>query len=169
MIGEQIEAFHINGIRALARLLPALAPEANAHDEVSLAVARAYIAVAAQSAGEVYGAFGIEPPALSLFGERNAGMLVVYALLVRVPGGRPDGTTRVSVAGLSKRLGVSRAHILKMLDDAHDEGFFVWDAAARTVLFTDEFIGQLEQFFAGMFALHEAYLQRAQNLVDIPA
>jgi len=65
-------------------------------------------------------------PSLGLFGERNAGMLILMSLLIAgdaedtMPPTRP---VPISIAALARRFAVSRPHVLKLIRDAGDEGF----------------------------------------------
>lgn len=65
-------------------------------------------------------------PGLGLFGERNAGMLILTSLITAgaeddtVPPQRP---VPISIAALARRFKVSRPHVLKLIRDAADEGF----------------------------------------------
>jgi hypothetical protein len=70
--------------------------------------------------------FMTHAPELGLFGERNAGMLMLASLMTAgdaddtVPPNRP---VPVSVSALARRFTVSRPHVLKLLNDATGEGF----------------------------------------------
>ncbi len=65
-------------------------------------------------------------PGLGLFAERNAGVMIMFSLLLA---GAPDdtmppaGPVAVSISDLSRRFGVSRAHVRKLLRDAAEEGY----------------------------------------------
>lgn len=65
-------------------------------------------------------------PSLGLFGERNAGMLILMSLIAAgaeddtVPPQRP---VPISIAALARRFAVSRPHVLKLIRDAGEEGF----------------------------------------------
>jgi hypothetical protein len=64
-------------------------------------------------------------PGLGLFGERNAGTLILASLLVS---GRADDTVPpsqpvpISISALARRFSVSRPHVLKLIRDAADDG-----------------------------------------------
>jgi hypothetical protein len=70
--------------------------------------------------------FMTHAPELGLFGERNAGMLMLASLIAAgdaddtVPPQRP---VPISVSALARRFSVSRPHVLKLLNDAAAEGF----------------------------------------------
>ena len=57
-------------------------------------------------------------PSLSLFSNRNAGLMILASLLTEAG----CGPARLSISGLSSRFGVSRAHVRKILADATAEG-----------------------------------------------
>ncbi len=65
-------------------------------------------------------------PDLGLFGERNAGMLILMSLIAAgaeddtVPPSRP---VPISIAALARRFAVSRPHVLKLIRDAGEQGF----------------------------------------------
>jgi hypothetical protein len=64
-------------------------------------------------------------PTLSLFAERNAGMMILFSLLLAgaaedaMPASRP---VPISISALARRFGVSRPHVLKLLRDAAHAG-----------------------------------------------
>lgn len=65
-------------------------------------------------------------PSLGLFGERNAGILILMSLMIAgadddaMP---PQQAVPISIAALARRFAVSRPHVLKLLRDAASEGF----------------------------------------------
>ena len=67
-------------------------------------------------------------PGLGLFGDRSAGMMIASTLLAAgaeddtVPPSRPFA---ISISELSRRFGVSRVHVAKMLRDAVQDGLIV--------------------------------------------
>jgi DNA-binding MarR family transcriptional regulator len=64
-------------------------------------------------------------PELELFTDRNAGLMVLFSLLLNScdDGFAPTRPVTVSISALSRRFGVSRVHVRKMLRDAAEEGF----------------------------------------------
>jgi hypothetical protein len=64
-------------------------------------------------------------PELTLFTDRNAGLMVVFSVLLDScdDGFTPTRPVTVSISALSRRFGVSRVHVRKMLRDAAAEGF----------------------------------------------
>jgi DNA-binding MarR family transcriptional regulator len=94
-------------------------------------------------------------PELVLFAERNAGMIILFSLMLA---GEADDTfppTRpvpVSISGLGAKFGVSRKHVLTLLRDAEGEGYL-----QRTGERNDRLIllprvhDAAQMFFASMF------------------
>ncbi|CAN5848209.1 hypothetical protein BH11PSE1_BH11PSE1_02770 [soil metagenome] len=82
-------------------------------------------------------------PELLLFAQRDAGLAIlsdlVGAQLVSETGAAP-----VSVADLSRRHGVSRAHVLKLLRDAHEAKAFDWSPETRRVTLPAWLLDRLE-------------------------
>lgn len=62
-------------------------------------------------------------PTLRLFAERNGGMFILFSLLAADPADELDcdPAARVSISGLARSIGSSRAHVLKLLKDAESE------------------------------------------------
>lgn len=63
-------------------------------------------------------------PALRLFGERTGGMFVVLALMAAAEQGAmlQRRHAPVSISALARRIGASRTHVIKLLNDAAAEG-----------------------------------------------
>lgn len=130
---------------------------------------REYIIVSTEVAVHVPAvAYPSNPPALALFFERNAGLLLLYALLEKIEGAPPTGEGPVSISAIARRLGVSRPHILKMLEDSHRQGFVAWDKRRRTVVLGRELLAQMAEFFTWIFAFHEVYLDHVQAKPSSP-
>jgi hypothetical protein len=71
-------------------------------------------------------------PELFQLADRNAGMVILMSLfLAREPGDTmpPQRPVAISISELSRRFGVSRPHVLKLLRDADAEGFIRIDSA----------------------------------------
>jgi DNA-binding MarR family transcriptional regulator len=108
-------------------------------------------------------------PELLLFAERNAGMVILFSLLLAgeaddvFPPTRP---VQVSISALATKFSVSRKHVLTLLRDAESEGFLqrAGDRHDRIVLLPRVREG-LQMFFATMFL----YLARSadQALAEI--
>lgn len=91
-------------------------------------------------------------PGLGLFGERNAGMLILTSLIAAgaeddtVPPQRP---VPISIAALARRFKVSRPHVLKLIRDAADEGFLERVGADNSmVVLKPRLVEATQNFFA---------------------
>lgn len=94
-------------------------------------------------------------PGLGLFGERNAGILILLSLIASgeeddtVPPRRP---VPISIAALARRFSVSRPHVLKLIRDAADEGFLERiDADSGRVVFNPRLADVTQTLFATMY------------------
>jgi hypothetical protein len=91
-------------------------------------------------------------PGLGLFGERNAGMMVMISLLTA--GGEddtmpPSRPVRISIAGLARRFAVSRPHVLNIIREAEAQ-----DMLAREgdrVIIKPALAEGAQNFFASMY------------------
>jgi hypothetical protein len=155
-------AYHRASIMSGTLALRLLGSTAATEVEINAAFQREYIMVSARLASAMFGvAGGGELHIARLFFDRDAGLLLVYALLEVIDGERPVDEGSVSVSGVAMRLGVSRPHILKMLVDATDHRLLLWNRPQRTVRLARDLLEDMEIFFAGMLAVHELYLERA--------
>jgi DNA-binding MarR family transcriptional regulator len=69
--------------------------------------------------------FVTHAPDLGLFGERNAGMLILASLLTAGEAGDsmpPQRAVPISISALARRFKVSRPHVLKLMRDAATDG-----------------------------------------------
>lgn len=94
-------------------------------------------------------------PALGMFAERNAGMIVLYSLAL---GGPEDGPfpaevpVDLSINALAIRCSVSRKHVLTILRDAQAEGLLVRGGPSNNeVTLLPRGREALEMFFATLF------------------
>lgn len=94
-------------------------------------------------------------PSLGLFGERNAGILILLSLIIA---GEEDDTTPpqrpvpISIAALARRFSVSRPHVLKLIRDAADEGFLERiDADSGRVVLKPRLAEVTQTLFATMY------------------
>jgi DNA-binding MarR family transcriptional regulator len=95
-------------------------------------------------------------PELALFAEHNAGMVILFNLmLASTDGFPPRGPVPSSIAGLARRFGVSRTHVLRLLRAAEAEGLI-----KRTGEHYDRLVlpPHLTQAVFGMFATIYLYL-----------
>jgi DNA-binding MarR family transcriptional regulator len=102
-------------------------------------------------------------PELLLFAERNAGMVILFSLLLAGEGDDvfpPTRPVQVSISALAAKFSVSRKHVLTLLRDAESERFLqrAGDRHDRVVLLPRVREG-LQMFFASMFL----YLARSAD------
>ena len=109
-------------------------------------------------------------PALGLFGERNAGMLILMNLVASgaaddaVPPRRP---TPISIAALARRYAVSRPHVLKLIRDASEQGFFERIGPDNSmVLFKPRLAEALENFFATVYLFMATCMREAMQVSE---
>lgn len=94
-------------------------------------------------------------PSLGLFGERNAGMLILMSLIAAgaeddaVPPQRP---VPISIAALARRFAVSRPHVLKLIRDAGEEGFIERIGPDKSmIVLKPRLADALQNFFATVY------------------
>ena len=94
-------------------------------------------------------------PELGLFAERNSGMIILFSLIAdaaaddTVPPSRP---LPVSISALANRFAVSRAHVMKLVRDAADEGFVsLSNGNGYVVTFEPKLKEAVQNFFATAF------------------
>jgi len=112
-------------------------------------------------------------PEIDTFLDRNCGMMVLLFLISK---SAPESANRetlraaVSISGLARRFGVSRAHVRKLLADAEIEGL-VRDATGDTpVTLQPRCMDGIEKFYAATFltfadAIHGATRETEANMV----
>jgi hypothetical protein len=94
-------------------------------------------------------------PGLSLFSERNAGMMILANLMTAGEEGDampPTGPVPVSISALARRFSVSRPHVLKLLRDAAEEGYI--ERFGDSVVILPRLVEAAQTFFAVMFLLY---------------
>jgi hypothetical protein len=96
-------------------------------------------------------------PALGLFAERNAGILILASLLTS---GDPDDTmppqraVSMSISALARRFSVSRPHVLKLIRDAAADGLIERTGQnGDHVVIQRRLADAAQNFFATMFLL----------------
>ena len=97
-------------------------------------------------------------PDLLLFAERSAGMMILFSLLLAHESEGSFPPTRpvsISITGLARRFGVSRAHVLRLLRDAEHAGFLRRVGAGKDSI---ELQPKLTQAALDMFATMFLYL-----------
>jgi hypothetical protein len=93
-------------------------------------------------------------PGLDLFSQRNAGLPILTDLSLAGDAGDifpPRGPIHFSVAGLARRFGVSRPHVLKLLRDAANAGFLTRDAEAGVGVLSPLLCEQVANYYATTF------------------
>jgi hypothetical protein len=108
-------------------------------------------------------------PDLRLFAERSSGMLILFQLLLasaaadsyplRAPLDMP-------IAELSRRVRVSRTHVLRLLREAGERGLLV--RRGETIVPAPHLGPVLLRFFAALFAIFERAAARALAVIDAP-
>ena len=89
--------------------------------------------------------------AMALFVERNAGLMVLFSIVLAgkaddtVPPSRP---VLVSISGIASRFGVSRAHVRTLLRDAEAHGLIERSGQDGSVLLNPHFAVAVSNFFA---------------------
>lgn len=93
-------------------------------------------------------------PALYPLAERNAGIMILFSLYLATqsddfsPAAQP---VSISISELSRRFGVSRPHVLKLLRDADSLGFLKRDGDSDRLIVYPALIDTLREFFATLF------------------
>jgi hypothetical protein len=111
--------------------------------------------------------FVIHAPEIRIFAERNAGMPILASLLVAGESGDSVPPTRpvpVSISALSRRFGVSRPHVLKLLRDAAEEGLI--ERTGRDgdhILMCPRLIEASQKFFATLYLFFAASAREARS------
>ncbi len=95
-------------------------------------------------------------PELAAIAERNGGLLLMCVLCIGLPAPRADiqdSTIAISVSALARQLGISRAHLRKLLGTAADAGL-LRAAANDEIVVTRRLQHAAREFFAAVFLLH---------------
>lgn len=93
-------------------------------------------------------------PVLYPLAERNAGMMILFNLFLAT---RPDGASlpaqpvAISISALSRRFGVSRPHVLKLLRDAEALGFLKRSGEGEQIIIHQSLLDAMQDFFAMTF------------------
>jgi len=94
-------------------------------------------------------------PGLSLFAERDSGMIILFSLLLAGEGDGafpPAGPVPVSIAETARRFGVSRTHVLRLLREAEAAGLLSRSGArGDAIVLHPRVIGSAMNFFAVIF------------------
>ncbi len=107
-------------------------------------------------------------PELGLFGERNAGMLILMNLVASGAAGDtvpPRRPAPISIAALARRYAVSRPHVLKLIRDAGEQGFIERIGPDNSrVLFKPQLAEALENFFATVYLFMADCMREAMQV-----
>jgi hypothetical protein len=111
--------------------------------------------------------FVTHAPGLGLFGERAAGILILNSLIAAgeaddtVPPSRP---VAASISALARRFTVSRAHVLKLIRDAANDGFIARvGAEGERIAFLPRLAEAAPNFYATMYLFFAACAREAQE------
>lgn len=91
---------------------------------------------------------------LGLFAERNAGMVILFSLMLAGATDStalPVGPLAIPLAEIARRFQVSRTHVLRLLRDAEAAGFIARDAASDRLRFLPPLAEALQNMFAALF------------------
>jgi hypothetical protein len=112
-------------------------------------------------------------PEMELFLDRNAGLMIVFSILLA---GRSDDTipprrpVPLSISALANRFGVSRVHVRTLLRDAEAEGLIRREGPGGShVLILPGFAEAVELFFATAFLFVALCVREAREEVYGPA
>lgn len=90
-------------------------------------------------------------PVIEFFSDRHGGMLVLHDVMAQSENALQSQAVTISVSGMSKRFKISRAHILKLLRDAHAEGLVTWQPASRELTLSPVLVLSLKRYFGSIF------------------
>lgn len=96
-------------------------------------------------------------PGLRLFAERDAGMLILWSLMLAGEAGDgpvPVKPVPISISALAKQFQVSRTHVLRLLRDAEAAGLLTRGCAkAETITISPDLAEDMQNLQAGLFQL----------------
>lgn len=110
-----------------------------------------------------------KPNPTQLFARRDAGLLVLYKMLLSGEDGDvypPQGPVQMSVAGMAKQFKVSRSHVLKLLRDAEKKGYLHRNSDERAGTLRDALRKSVIEFHVMVFIGIAACAYRALEAVD---
>lgn len=91
---------------------------------------------------------------LGLFAERNAGMVILFSLMLAGQGDArtlPSGPLAIPLAEIARSFQVSRTHVLRLLRDAEAAGFIAREGAPDRLRFLPPLVDSLQNMFAALF------------------
>lgn len=93
-------------------------------------------------------------PDLAPFARRDAGILLLLALLVEAaPGGDGGAQAQLSIAGLSRRLRTSRPHVLRVVRQAEQAGLLTRTGSGNDINLAPRLVDALGTLYAGLLLL----------------
>lgn len=98
---------------------------------------------------------------IEFFSERHMGLHIIHDILGQQGEALDGAPVAVSVSALSKRFGVSRAHVLKLFRDAAEAGLVTWDPGTRKLAFSDKLTRRLLYYFAVVLMAAATYVSIA--------
>jgi hypothetical protein len=93
-----------------------------------------------------------------VFLHRLAGIQILHGLVAQAPAFPPAGNIPFSISGTARRFKVSRAHVARMLKDAHAEGFVILEPGV--LRFTPAGLEVLDVLYAGRLCVNLACAAR---------
>jgi AraC-like DNA-binding protein len=109
-------------------------------------------------------------PALYPLAERNAGMMILFSIYLAMDREISAATTQpvaLSISALSRRFGVSRPHVLKLLRDAEAMGFLTRSEDSERMAILPAFPEAMQDFVASVFLFLGGCISR--SLAEISA
>jgi DNA-binding MarR family transcriptional regulator len=103
---------------------------------------------------------------LNALAARNSGMLILFNLLEAADTGGEfpaAGAARVSVSALSRRFGVSRAHVARVLREAERDGFLLRDATEDGVTLQPLLAERFRIYFAIIYVIWAVVVHRTNQ------
>jgi hypothetical protein len=91
---------------------------------------------------------------LGLFAERNAGMVILFSLMLAGQTNDrtlPAGPLAIPLAEIARNFQVSRTHVLRLLRDAETAGFLAREGAPDRLRFLPPLVDALQNMFAALF------------------
>jgi hypothetical protein len=91
---------------------------------------------------------------LGLFAERNAGMVILFSLMLAGQADDrtlPAGPLAIPLAEIARNFQVSRTHVLRLLRDAEAAGFLAREGAPDRLRFLPPLVDALQDMFAALF------------------
>lgn len=91
---------------------------------------------------------------LGLFAERNAGMVILFSLMLAGQADDrtlPAGPLAIPLAEIARNFQVSRTHVLRLLRDAEAAGFLAREGAPDRLRFLPPLVDALQNMFAALF------------------